>query len=122
MELVQRHRYVHYVLGLTACVVLALLLMLWRLGFGPLWAWLISINAVVFLLYGYDKRQAVIGRTRVPEIALHAGALLGGSPAALLGQRLFLHKTRKLRFQLVFLAIVLVQVAGAYLYWRYLRG
>jgi uncharacterized membrane protein YsdA (DUF1294 family) len=118
----QRHRYVHFVLALTACVVLALLLALWKLGLALAYAWLISINLVTLLLYGHDKRQAVVGRTRVPEVALHIAALLGGSPAALLSQRLFLHKTRKLRFQLVCVAIVLLQIAGIYLYWRYLRG
>jgi len=101
---------------------LILSLVLWKLGLALIYAWLISINAAALLLYGHDKRQAVVGRARVPELALHFAALLGGSPGALLGQRLFLHKTRKLRFQIVFVAIVLVQVIGIYLYWRYLRG
>jgi uncharacterized membrane protein YsdA (DUF1294 family) len=103
-------------------VAVGLSLVLWKLGLALVYAWLISINVVTLLLYGYDKRQAVVGRTRVPEVALHLAALLGGSPGALLGQRLFLHKTRKLRFQIIFVAIVLVQAAGVYLYWRYVRG
>lgn len=114
--------YIRYRFGFAAVAAVILSLVLWKLGLALVYAWLISINAVTVLLYGHDKRQAVVGRTRVPELALHLAALLGGSPAALLGQRLFLHKTRKLRFQVVFIVIVLVQAVAIYLYWRYLRG
>jgi uncharacterized membrane protein YsdA (DUF1294 family) len=103
-------------------VALGLLLVLWWLGLAPVYAWLISMNGMALLLYGYDKRQAVVAGTRVPELVLHATALFGGSPAALLGQRLFRHKTRKRGFQIVFIAIVLLQVAALYVYWRHLRG
>jgi uncharacterized membrane protein YsdA (DUF1294 family) len=118
----QIRRHIRYTLGLATCTTLALLLALWRLGLAPAYAYLISINTMVMLLYGYDKRQAIVGRTRVPEMALHVAALLGGSPGALLGQRLFHHKTRKLGFQAVFAAIVLLQIVGLYGYWRFVRG
>jgi uncharacterized membrane protein YsdA (DUF1294 family) len=103
-------------------MALGLLLALWRLGLAPAYAYLVSTNVMTLLLYGYDKRQAIIGGTRVPEMALHIGALLGGSPGALLGQRLFRHKTQKLSFQVVFAAIVLLQVAAVYGYWRSVHG
>jgi uncharacterized membrane protein YsdA (DUF1294 family) len=93
-------------------------LLLWRLGLGPIYAWLISMNTVTVLLYGYDKRQAVVGGIRVPEAALHMAALLGGSPGAAVAQGLFRHKTRKLRFKMTFAAIVLLQIAAGYGYWR----
>jgi uncharacterized membrane protein YsdA (DUF1294 family) len=86
------------------------------------YAWLIGVNAVTVLLYGYDKRQAIVGRSRVPEAGLHMAALLGGSPGALFGQGLFRHKTQKLRFRMVFAAIVLVQMVAIYGYWRFSRG
>jgi uncharacterized membrane protein YsdA (DUF1294 family) len=110
------------VLGFALCLTVGLLLALWRLGLAPVYGALVGINVVTLLLYGYDKRQAVVGATRVPELALHTGALLGGSPGAFLGQQLFRHKTRKFRFQVVFVAIVVFQVAAMLAYWRYLRG
>ena len=103
-------------------MALGLWLALWRLGLAPAYAYLVCVNAMVVLLYGYDKRQAIVGRTRMPEIALHLGALLGGSPGALLGQGLFRHKTQKRGFQMVFAIIVLLQIVGLYGYWRLVRG
>ena len=100
-------------------MAIGLSLLLWRLGLGPLYAGLISMNTVTVLLYGYDKRQAIVGGTRVPEAALHVAALLGGSPGAAVAQGLFRHKTRKLRFKMTFAAIVLLQIAVGYGYWRF---
>ncbi|MHC4691865.1 MAG: DUF1294 domain-containing protein [Planctomycetota bacterium] len=75
-----------------------------------LYAYLVSINLVTLLFYGYDKYQAGNNGFRIPEIVLHLLALIGGSPGALLGQILFRHKTRKLKFLLVFIMIVIIQV------------
>ena len=97
-------------------------LALWRLGLAPAYAYLVSINAIALLLYGYDKRQAVVGGFRVPELVLHLGALAGGSPAALVAQGLFRHKTRKFRFQVVFAAIILLQIAAVCGYWYLVYG
>ena len=97
-------------------------LLLWRLGLAPVYAGLISMNVVTLALYGYDKHQAVVGGARIPEAALHIAALLGGSPGAILAQRLFRHKTRKRGFQVVLAAIVLLQVVVIYGYWRYTHG
>lgn len=116
------HRHIRYALVLAACAALGLSLVLWWLGLAPVYAYLIGVNVMTLLLYGYDKRQAIAGGFRVPELVLHAGALAGGSPAALLGQRLFRHKTRKLGFQAIFATIVLLQAGGLYAYWRFVRG
>jgi len=114
----QRHRLIEYTLGIAVCVAVGLLLLLRRLGLEPLCAWLISMNTVAVFLYGYDKRRAIVGGARVPEAALHLAALLGGSPGAAVAQGLFRHKTRKLRFKMTFAAIVLLQIAAGYGYWR----
>jgi uncharacterized membrane protein YsdA (DUF1294 family) len=86
----------------------------------PLAGYLVGINLATLTLYGVDKRAAVKGRLRVPEKLLHACAFAGGSPAALLGQRIFRHKTAKLSFQIWFWLIVAAQVGAvvAVLYWR----
>lgn len=76
--------------------------------------WLVAIvvagSAVAFLTYGYDKRAAGVGGTRIPERVLHLLALLGGAPGAWLGQQAFRHKTQKRSFQIAFWVICGVQV------------
>ena len=63
-----------------------------------LFVWL-AANGCVFLLYGLDKRLAIRGEWRVPERALLAGMWLLGGPGALLGMRIFHHKTKKPAFR-----------------------
>jgi uncharacterized membrane protein YsdA (DUF1294 family)/cold shock CspA family protein len=72
-------------------------------------AYLFGINATTFLLYGYDKMIAGGTTLRVPEALLHLLACVGGTPAALAGQAIFRHKTRKMSFQRRFWLIVLLQ-------------
>jgi uncharacterized membrane protein YsdA (DUF1294 family) len=83
------------------------------------YAYLIGINLVTVLLYGYDKRQAIVGGGRVPEMILHLAALVGGSGGALLAQILFRHKTRKFTFRAVFVGIILLQCLVAFGYWHF---
>lgn len=73
--------------------------------------WLIAVNAIVLALYGWDKRRAVVSGFRIPEATLHTLAATGGSPGALVGQRLFRHKTAKREFQIIFWATVAAQTA-----------
>ena len=87
----------------------AVALALRALGLSGWRAVLLGLNAATLLCYGFDKLRARAGMGRVPELALHVLALCGGSPGAFAGQVLFGHKTRDLRFRLVFLAIVLLQ-------------
>lgn len=118
----QRHRFIRRVLVVVLCVAVGLGLLLWRLGLAPLWAGLITLNAVALALYGFDKRQARAGGIRIPEAVLHVVALLGGSPGALAGQELFRHKTRKQGFRLILAATFVLQAGLIYAYWRWSRG
>jgi uncharacterized membrane protein YsdA (DUF1294 family) len=115
----QRHRFIERCLGYALFAALGVMLLLWRLGLAPVYAFLIGINVVTLFAYGYDKRQAIAGATRVPEIVLHVAALLGGSPAAILSQGLFRHKTRKTSFRMILAMIVLLQITAAYGYWHH---
>lgn len=72
-----------------------------------------ATSCVSFALYGIDKRRATTAGRRVRERTLHLLAFLGGWPGALLGQRTFRHKTRKLSFLIVFWFMVLAHVALA---------
>jgi uncharacterized membrane protein YsdA (DUF1294 family) len=89
-------------------------------------AYLAGVNLATFALYAYDKRVAGGGRLRVPEAVLHGLALLGGTPAAVLGQRLLRHKTVKASFRRVGWAIIVVQLAlvgsGLWYWWGGSRG
>jgi uncharacterized membrane protein YsdA (DUF1294 family)/cold shock CspA family protein len=73
-------------------------------------AYLASINLSTFLFYGYDKMIAGSSLLRVPEWILHSLSIGGGSPAGLVAQKMFRHKTIKGSFQLVYWAIVIIQV------------
>lgn len=77
--------------------------------------YIISINITTFLLYGYDKFIASTNALRVPELNLHALSLLGGSPAGLVAQKFFRHKTVKSSFQTLYWLIVSLQIGG--LWW-----
>ncbi|CAD5110393.1 DUF1294 domain-containing protein [Zestomonas carbonaria] len=79
----------------------------------PLLAYAV-LSLVSFVQYWRDKQSAQKGHWRTREKTLHLTALLGGWPGALVAQRVFRHKTRKLSFQLVFWSIVVLhQVAWA---------
>ena len=74
-------------------------------------AYLIAINIITFILYGYDKAISGGEKLRVPEYNLHTLALLGGSPSALLAQKFFRHKTIKSSFQIFYWIIVILQIS-----------
>ena len=80
---------------------------------GALAVWLLAINLVTFAVYGADKRRARRGAWRVPEKTLFLLPLLGGSVGALLGMRVFRHKTKHWYFVWGVPAILLAQLALA---------
>jgi uncharacterized membrane protein YsdA (DUF1294 family) len=69
------------------------------------------MSLACFVAYGWDKGRAANGGRRMPEQTLHVLALLGGWPGALLGQRQFRHKTKKMTFLIVFWCVVVLHVA-----------
>ena len=72
----------------------------------------VFMSAVTFVVYGVDKRAAIRGRSRVPESTLHMLELLCGFPGALVGQQVFRHKRRKLRFVAISWLIAVAHAAG----------
>lgn len=82
-------------------------------------AWILIANGVAFVLFGFDKRQARLGRSRVPEARLAGVAALGGAPAAWLACSFFRHKTRKSSFRA---KLAVASLVCAALYWLALRA
>ena len=81
----------------------------------PFLLYLAGINVLAFAVYGWDKaRSKVQGARRVPEKTLFLLALLGGSVGAILGMRVWHHKTRHWYFKYGLPAILLAQLALAW--------
>lgn len=81
---------------------------------------LAAVNVAAFIAYGDDKRRAKKpGARRTPEKTLLLLAAFGGSVGALLGMRVFHHKTRHWYFQYGVPAMLLAQLAAAAAVWWY---
>ena len=81
--------------------------------------YLAAVNVVTFTVYGIDKSKARRGAWRIPEKRLFLLPLLGGSVGALLGMKVFRHKTKHWYFVWGVPAILLAQAAlAAWLLYR----
>lgn len=80
------------------------------MGLRFLTTYLVLVNALTFLLMLVDKQKARRGAWRIPEASLLGVAAMGGSIGAILGMRLFRHKTRHLKFSLGLPLILAVQI------------
>ena len=85
-------------------------------GWELLWVWLVAVNSITFLAYGFDKGQAKGGGGRVPEMILHLLAISGGFLGGWLGRGLFHHKTRKPVFTLVLIISTILWLVILYFY------
>ncbi len=82
---------------------------------------LISINLVTIFAYWKDKKAAMRGNWRVPEMQLHTLELLGGWCGAYMAQKMFRHKTKKKSFRAMFWLMLVFQVAFIWIALKYLR-
>ncbi len=84
--------------------------------------YLLIINIVTFAAYGIDKRKARLDKWRTPESTLLLLCFVGGGIGGLLGMKVFRHKTKHLKFQiLVPLSVLLWLAAGIYFAVRYIH-
>ena len=86
--------------------------------------YLLIVNVAAFAVYGADKLRARQGRWRVPEKTLFLLAIIGGSVGALLGMRVFHHKTLHRSFRIGVPVILMLQIlvpVGLWVYFRYFR-
>ncbi len=71
---------------------------------------LLLVNLWTMLRFYQDKRRAIAGERRIPEVNLLALACIGGTPGAFAARRLFRHKTRKQPFSTWLMLIAAVQI------------
>lgn len=72
---------------------------------------LAAMNIVAFIMYGIDKYKAKKSEWRIPESTLLWLAVLGGSVGALVGMKVWHHKTMHKKFYLGVPAILILQLA-----------
>ncbi len=72
--------------------------------------YLIVINIVTFLVYGIDKWKAKQGSWRISEATLLILAVIGGSIGALLGMKVWHHKTMHKKFKYGLPLILIIQI------------
>jgi uncharacterized membrane protein YsdA (DUF1294 family) len=72
--------------------------------------YLIAINIVTFLVYGIDKWKAKQGSWRISEATLLILATIGGSIGALLGMKIWHHKTMHKKFKYGLPLIFIIQI------------
>ncbi len=72
--------------------------------------YLIIVNLVSLAAMAADKKQAKSKRRRIPESVLLTLAFIGGSVGALLGMFMFRHKTRHLKFTVLFPLFLMLHV------------
>ena len=65
-----------------------------------LFLYLFLINALACVLMLVDKKKAIKNHWRIPERTLLGIAAIGGSLGAVIGMKLFRHKTKQLRFSI----------------------
>lgn len=108
-------------LAFALAIVLAAFLWWYDCPLDVVQSWLVAINLVTFLAYGYDKVIAGSERTRVPEKVLLLLTFAGGTIGALVGMPLFHHKTAKGRFRLKFWLVVAAQIALLVVYYALIK-
>lgn len=82
--------------------------------------YLITINAIAFLLMLSDKRRAIKNKWRISEAILITAATLGGGIGTLAAMYLVRHKTMHPKFTIGIPVIIILQVLTGFLCVTYL--
>lgn len=80
----------------------------------------LAINVYTFCLYGVDKRRAIRGEWRIPEKKLLSFTWGMGGIGAVLGMRVFHHKTLHKQFAIGAPCAAVLQIA--FLAWLFADG
>jgi uncharacterized membrane protein YsdA (DUF1294 family) len=77
---------------------------------------LIILNLITLIVFGYDKFLAKNHKRRISENILLFITFLGGTIGSILGMLLFRHKVSKRSFLLKFAFVVLIQMVLIYFF------
>lgn len=69
--------------------------------------YLIIVNILAFILCFIDKRKAIKQKYRISEDTLLFISLIGGCFGLVLSMNIYHHKTKKLKFKLVYLLCII---------------
>ncbi|MDY4552642.1 MAG: DUF1294 domain-containing protein [Parabacteroides sp.] len=82
--------------------------------------YLLIVNVLAFIIYGFDKYQARKAGRRIPEATLLIWAGIGGSIGAWMGMKLWHHKTLHKKFKYGIPILITMQVTFVvYMYTNY---
>lgn len=87
-----------------------------------IFALILTCNIFTFFIFGLDKRKAIKNKWRIKESTLLLCALLMGSFGALLGMKIFHHKTKHAKFKIlvpIFAILNIVLIAMLYTIFLY---
>lgn len=71
--------------------------------------YVLIVNLLALILFGYDKRCAIKKKWRISENTLIASAAIGGSLGAYIGMISFRHKTQHRLFQVCVPLLLIIQ-------------
>jgi uncharacterized membrane protein YsdA (DUF1294 family) len=81
-----------------------------------IFSYLLLINVIAFIAFGYDKQLAKNKKHRITELKLLTISAIGGSIGGLLAIYFFKHKNRKLSFMWQFYVVLALQMGLFYVY------
>jgi uncharacterized membrane protein YsdA (DUF1294 family) len=85
-------------------------------------AYLITVNALGFLLMLIDKAKAKKKKWRIPEKTLMTVAAIGGSVGSLLGMYAVRHKTKHPKFTIGIPLILALQIIALVVIWSMIKA
>jgi uncharacterized membrane protein YsdA (DUF1294 family) len=85
-------------------------------------AYLITVNALGFLLMLIDKAKAKKKKWRIPERTLMTVAAIGGSVGSLLGMYAVRHKTKHPKFTIGIPLILALQIITLVVIWSMIKA
>lgn len=76
--------------------------------------YLLSINSISFILFGFDKFLAIKNKRRIPEKELFTVSTVGGAVGGMFAILVFKHKISKTTFMWRFMFIFLLNIIVIY--------
>ncbi|SEP91927.1 DUF1294 domain-containing protein [Flavobacterium urocaniciphilum] len=78
--------------------------------------YLLSINVVSFILFGFDKFLAIKNKSRIPEKELFTVSTIGGAIGGMFAILVFKHKISKASFMWKFMILFIINIIGIYFF------